>query len=96
MFMFGAGLPTPPKRPTGGLQSRVNAGDPRSNTVRGRETRAQQSGDPRTAGISARQPRPPNLENPFLHASFFAVLADYINGLPCSIALICYLWDGSE
>jgi len=33
--MFDAGRPTPPKRPTGGLQARVELGDLRSSTVRG-------------------------------------------------------------
>jgi len=33
--MFGAGLWTPPKGPTGGLQASVELGDLRSNAVRG-------------------------------------------------------------
>jgi len=36
--MFGAGRPTPPKRPDRGLQARVQLADLRSNAVRARKT----------------------------------------------------------
>jgi hypothetical protein len=47
---FGAGLPTPPLRPTEGLH--WLGGDLRSHRVRGRETRAQRGVWPRREGGS--------------------------------------------
>ena len=46
---WGLAKPRPqPPQPSAGLQTFQDAGDLRSEGVRGRETRAQQSGDPRT------------------------------------------------